>query len=87
MADFYTVNICGRKENLPIIELKEGLSIAFFNLHGNQDLTEYCGKMLAKRIKESGKQYSSPPKARACNSRTSWRASSDINSMPWQERA
>ena len=56
MADFYTVNICGRKENLPIIELKEGLSIAFFNLHGNQDLTEYCGKMLAKRIKESGKQ-------------------------------
>ncbi len=56
MAEFYTVNIGGRKENLPIIEIKEGLSIAFFNLHGNQDLTEYCGKMIAQRIKESGKK-------------------------------
>ncbi len=56
MAEFHTVDISGRKENLPIIELKPGLNIAFFNLHGNQELTEYCGKMIAKRIKDSGKK-------------------------------
>lgn len=47
---YYTADICGRKENLPIIEIKKGISIAFFNLHGNQELTEYCAKLLARRI-------------------------------------
>ena len=50
MAEYYTINICGRKEDLPVLELPSGVKIAFFNLHGNQDLTEYCGKELAKRI-------------------------------------
>ncbi len=50
MAEYYTINICGRKEDLPVLQLPSGIKIAFFNLHGNQDLTEYCGKELAKRI-------------------------------------
>ena len=50
MAEFYTVDIAGRKEDLPVIEIKPGLKIAFFNLHGNQDLTEYCGKKIAEKI-------------------------------------
>lgn len=52
MDKFYTVDIAGRKEDLPIIELKPGLNIAFFNLHGNQNLTEYCGKKIAEVLKK-----------------------------------
>ena len=52
MAEFHTINIVGRKEELPVLALPSGVRIAFFNLHGNQDLTEYCGKKLAERIKE-----------------------------------
>ena len=52
MDKFYTVDIAGRKEDLPIIELKPGLNIAFFNLHGNQNLTEYCGKKIAETLKK-----------------------------------
>jgi len=51
MAEYYTADIDGRKEDLPVIEIKPGLKIAFFNLHGNADLTEYCGKKIADRLK------------------------------------
>lgn len=51
MDKFYTVDIAGRKEDLPIIELSPGLNIAFLNLHGNQNLTEYCGKKIAEILK------------------------------------
>lgn len=47
----YTINICGRKEELPILPLPSGEKIAFFNLHGNQDLTEFCANELSKLIK------------------------------------
>lgn len=50
MDNFYECDIAGRKERLPVLQLPTGVSIAFFNLHGNQDLTEYCGKEIAKRI-------------------------------------
>ena len=50
---YYEVDIKGRKEQLPILQLPSGIKIAFFNLHGNQDLTEYCGKELAKLLKDS----------------------------------
>ncbi len=46
--EFYTVDIAGRAEDLPVIALSNELSIAFFNLHGNSELTEYCGKKLAE---------------------------------------
>ena len=47
MEKFYECDIAGRSEKLPIIQLPTGVSIAFFNLHGNQELTEYCGKEIA----------------------------------------
>lgn len=52
--EYYTADIAGRKENLPILQIGENLKIAFFNLHGAQELTEYCGKKLAERITETG---------------------------------
>ncbi len=52
MDKFYTVDICGRKEDLPIIPLPTCVNICFFNLHGNVDLTEYCAVKLAERVKK-----------------------------------
>ena len=52
--EFYTTDIAGRKENLPILTIGEGLRIAFFNLHGAQELTEYCGEKLAEVIRPTG---------------------------------
>jgi len=51
MDRFYTLDIAGKEAQLPILPLPSGISICFFNLHGNQELTEHCGKELAKRIK------------------------------------
>ena len=50
MEETYTVDIDGRKADLPILKLPSGIGICFFNLHGNQALTEYCGKAIAKRV-------------------------------------
>lgn len=52
MQKYYTVDICGRKEDLPVIPLPNCINICFFNLHGNVELTEYCAKKLAERIKK-----------------------------------
>lgn len=51
--EFYTVDIAGRKEDLPVIALSNELKIAFFNLHGNSELTEYCGKKIAENLKNT----------------------------------
>ena len=51
MAEFYDIDICGFKTRLPILTIGEGIRICFFNLHGDQCLTEHCGKELAKRLK------------------------------------
>lgn len=51
MDRFYTVNIAGKDESLPILPLPGGINICFFNLHGNQELTERCGKALAEKVK------------------------------------
>lgn len=49
MSDkIFKVNIKGVDAELPILPLPSGINIAFFNLHGNQVLTEHCGKELAK---------------------------------------
>ena len=47
----YPVDIAGRIENLPVYRLESGISIAFLNLHGNADLTEYCAEKLAPLVK------------------------------------
>ena len=46
----HTVDIKGFKAELPIMPLPSGISIAFFNLHGDSVLTEHCGKELAKEL-------------------------------------
>ena len=51
MAEFYTVDIAGYKSDLPVLQLPSGVKIAFFNLHGDAELTEHCGKELAKLVK------------------------------------
>ena len=50
MAEFFTVDICGYKAELPVLELPDGVKIAFFNLHGDQFLTEHCAKELSKHL-------------------------------------
>ena len=50
MQNYYTLDIDGAVANLPILTLPSGVKICFFNLHGNQALTEHCGKSIAKRL-------------------------------------
>ena len=47
---FYPIDIAGYKTELPILKLPTGPKIVFFNLHGNAEMTEYCGKELAKKL-------------------------------------
>ena len=53
MNEFFTVDIKGYLEDLPVLTLPSGIKIAFFNLHGNANLTEHCGKELAKLVGDS----------------------------------
>ena len=52
MRKSYVVDICGRKEELPVLPLPSGVGICFFNLHGNVGLTEFCAERLAEKIKK-----------------------------------
>ncbi len=47
---FYQIDICGRRENLPVLTLPSGVGIAFFNLHGNVELTEHCAAKLKEKL-------------------------------------
>ena len=47
---YYAVDIRGFKADLPILPLPSGISIAFFNLHGDNELTEHSAKELAKEL-------------------------------------
>lgn len=49
---YFTVDLNGYEANLPIIPLPSGVNIAFFNLHGNVEMTEHCGKELAKLVSD-----------------------------------
>ena len=49
---FYTVDFEGFKAELPVLPLPSGVSIAFFNLHGDSALTEHCAKLLAEKLKD-----------------------------------
>ena len=51
MANVFPVDICGYKADLPVLQIANGLSIAFFNLHGAQKLTEHCAKHVAELVK------------------------------------
>ncbi len=50
--EFHTVDIQGYTAKLPILPLPSGIKIAFFNLHGNPELTEHCGKALAPLLSD-----------------------------------
>lgn len=47
---YYTVDLQGFKAELPILTLPSGVGIAFFNLHGDSEMTEHCGKKLAEKL-------------------------------------
>ena len=49
---FYEVDLHGYKAQLPVLPLPSGISICFFNLHGNAEMTEHCGKELAKLVSD-----------------------------------
>ncbi len=50
MSDFYPLDIKGFHTELPILPLPNGVNICFFNLHGDTELTEHCGKEMAKLV-------------------------------------
>ena len=52
MKDVLKVDIAGYEAQLPILPISPTLKIAFFNLHGDQKLTEHCGKALAKKLED-----------------------------------
>lgn len=52
MQKTFSVNLDGFKADLPILKLPSGIGIAFFNLHGNVEMTEHCGKALAKSLSD-----------------------------------
>lgn len=47
---YHIVDLQGFEAKLPILPLPSGISIAFFNLHGDQEMTEHCGKKLAPLV-------------------------------------
>ena len=47
---YHTVDVQGFEAQLPILPLPSGISIAFFNLHGDSELTEHCAKKLAPLV-------------------------------------
>ena len=49
---YFSVDLNGMTAELPILSLPNGVNIAFFNLHGNVELTEHCGKELAKLVSD-----------------------------------
>ena len=50
MDNVLKLNIKGYEAELPILPLPSGVKIAFFNLHGNSEMTEHCGKELSKYL-------------------------------------
>ncbi len=50
MKKTHLVDIRGFEVALPVMPLPSGIGIAFFNLHGDSELTEHCAKELAKEL-------------------------------------
>ena len=47
---YHTIDIQGFEAHLPLLQLPGGITIAFFNLHGDSTLTEHCAKQLAPLV-------------------------------------
>lgn len=52
MSEVYKINIDGYSTELPILTLPSGIKICFFNLHGASEMTEHCGRSLAKHLSD-----------------------------------
>ncbi|MBQ8659011.1 MAG: adenine phosphoribosyltransferase [Clostridia bacterium] len=50
--DYHKVDIQGFEAELPILPLPSGIKIAFFNLHGDSEMTEHCAKKLAPYLSD-----------------------------------
>lgn len=50
MGEVYSISIRGYKVDLPVLRIDKDMRIAFFNLHGAQELTEFCASEIAKEI-------------------------------------
>ncbi len=48
--DYYKLNVCGVKRDLPIIQISDDLKIASFVLLGDAELAEKAGYELSKKI-------------------------------------
>ncbi|MCL2847418.1 MAG: adenine phosphoribosyltransferase [Firmicutes bacterium] len=53
MQKCFEVQIIDRIEKLPILKIGDNFSIAFFNLHGNVELTEHCAIHIAPLVLQS----------------------------------
>ncbi|GKX31250.1 adenine phosphoribosyltransferase [Vallitalea longa] len=53
MDEIYTLELCGLKRDLPVIQINEDLKIASFVILGDAELVEKSGEILAKKIPEA----------------------------------
>jgi adenine phosphoribosyltransferase len=53
MENKYTLEVCGLKRNLPIIQISETLKIASFVILGDTELVEHAGRDLSKELPEA----------------------------------
>ena len=52
IMNYHKVDIEGFEAELPILQLPSGIGIAFFNLHGDSELTEHCVNKLAEKLRD-----------------------------------
>lgn len=50
--EYYQLNLCGLKRNLPIVHLSPKIKAASFNLLGDRELVEVAAKNIVKKIKD-----------------------------------
>lgn len=62
--EYYDIDLNGRIERLPISAVTPTLHIAGFVLLGNTNLTNYCAKILAEKIKDVDFDYIVCPEAK-----------------------
>ena len=61
---YYDIDLAGRVERLDIAPVHPTLHIAGFVLLGNTELTNYCGKVLAEKLKDVEFDYIVCPEAK-----------------------
>lgn len=61
---YYDIDLAGRIERLPVTAVTPSLHIAGFVLLGNTNLTNYCAKILADKIKNVDFDYIVCPEAK-----------------------